>query len=198
MKKNIRREKLGEFMLKINYLWRKKYLWLFLSISLVGTLMLGLLFKAKLNELLVFNTLIVIFWYSRETMDLKRISNKQIERLRIEHKTNLRPYLRLQKGGERGLILVNEGKGVAVNLRPVYKNDGETREFLKVPAMAAAPGSITESFIPKDLGLELDPSVAEFTIEIAYNDIEKRNYLAVFKSNTLFNDGFEIIEQKEV
>lgn len=191
-------KKLEEIKLKIIYFWKKKYLWIFLGISLLGSLLLRFLFEAKLNDLLIFNTLIVIIWYSRETMDLKQISNKQIDRLRIEHKTNLRPYLRLQKGGNTGLILVNEGKGIAVNLRPVYKSNNQKRELLKIPAMSSSPGSITESFVPKNSGLELDPSAKEFTIEIAYNDIEKRNYLAVFKSNTLFNDGFEIIKQEEI
>lgn len=182
---------------KIYFIWRKKYLELFLVITAIGTFILPF-FQSKLNDFLIFYTLVVLLWYTRETMDLKRNSNKELDRLRIEHKTNLRPYLRLQKGGNRGLILVNEGKGVAVNLRPTYKGYGTTREFLRIPAMAAAPGSVTESFVPRDPDLDLDPSVAQFSIEVSYNDIEKRNYLAVFNSNSLFNDGFEIIKQEEV
>jgi len=190
-------KKLDEIKEKMTYIWRKEYLWFFGGIAFIGSLLL-IIFKVKFNDFLVYNTLIVIFWYSRETMDLKRISNKQIEYLRKEHKTNLRPYLRLQKGGGKGLILVNEGKGVAVNLRPIYKDNRTTKELLKIPAMAASPNSFTESFIPSGFDLELDPSVAKFTIQVAYNDIEKRNYLAIFKSNILFNDGFEIIGQEEV
>lgn len=185
------------FLRILDFTWRKKYLWLIFCAGLIGALYLIITGSSK-NDHLIFYTLLAIFWYSRETMDLKQISNKQTERLRIEHKTNLRPYLRLQKGGERGLILVNEGKGVAVNLRPVYKNDSVSRGFLMIPAMAAAPGSITTSFVPAGVGLELDPSVANFTVEINYKDIEDRNYFAQFKSNPLFNDGFEIIKQKEV
>src|SRR6266404_4823371 len=162
---------------KINFIWRKKYKQTFIIVGIVGTPILYFL-CASISDYLLFYTLVVIFWYSRETMDLKQIANKQTQHLRIEHKTNLRPYLRLQKGGMRGLILVNEGKGVAVNLKSEYKGYGVTREFLKIPAMAAAPQSKTESFVPQNSDLDLDPSVTEFTIEITYNDIENRNYRA--------------------
>ncbi len=188
-------KKLGEF---VNFIWRKKYPETFVAIAIVGTLVFPCL-GAKLNDFLIFYTLLAVLWYTRETMDLKRNSNKELYYLRVEHKTNLKPYLRLQAGGNRGLILVNEGKGVAVNLRPKYKsNIGGNRDLLKIPAMAAAPNSVTESFVPKGSDLELNPNLLGFTIEIAYNDIEGRNYLVVFKSNPLFNDGFEIIKQEEV
>lgn len=194
-----RNKKLPPFWCEIDFLWRKKYIWLILYLAILGALIINIFLKVTLNDYLVYFTFWVVFWYSRETMDLKQISNKQTEHLRIEHKTNLRPYLRLQKGGERGLILVNEGKGVAVNLRPIYKNDGGvTREFLQIPAMAAAPGSWTESFVPIGFDLGLNPSIGNFTVEINYNDIEERNYYVVFKSNPLFNDGFEIIRQEEI
>ena len=187
-------DKISSFM---NYAWKKRYLRLFFGVAIIGTAVLVAL-SAKLSDYLLFYTLVVVFWYSRETMDLKQISNKQVERSRTEHKTNLRPYLRLQKGGERGLILVNEGKGIAVNLRPVYKSKEVIREFLKIPAMAAAPNSITQSFVPRGFGSELDPGIASFEVEVKFNDIEKRNYIAVFKSNNLFNDGFEIHKQEEI
>lgn len=181
----------------IKELWEKKYLEVLIGVAIIGSLLLVCLSSSSLNDVLLFITLIVLIWYSRETMDLKKISNKQSDRMRIEHKTNLKPYLRLQKGGERNLIIVNEGRGVAVNLRPVYKSAEISREFLRIPAMSAAPNSSTKSFVPIGHGLELDPSVEKFIIEVAYNDIEKRNYIAIFQSNPLFNDGFEILEQKE-
>jgi len=180
---------------KISFIWQKKYKEALVLIAVIGSIIMGLFFCASLNEILLFITLVVIFWYSRETMDLKQISNKQINHLRIEHKTNLRPYLRLQKGGNTGLILVNDGKGVAVNLRPMYKG-AVSKEFLRIPAMSVS--GVTQSFVSKYLGLELNPVKANFNIEIAYKDIENRNYIAIFKSNPLFNDGFEILKQEEV
>lgn len=183
---------------KINFIWRKKYLWLFLGIALFGSLLLKLLSRASLNDLLLFNTLIAILWYSRETMDLKRIANKQTDHLRIEHKTNLRPYLRLQKKtGENKLQLVNEGEGVAVNLRSIYKKSGQEVRLPGITAMTAAPNSVTEGLTPARLGINFD-SDENCLIEIKYNDIEGRNYHAIFKRNSDYNDKFEIIEQKEI
>lgn len=182
----------------LNFQWRKKYIRMFLAVALFGTPVI-LYIDFKLNNLFIFYTLIVVIWYSRETMDLKRISNKELKELRKQYVTSIRPYLRLQKNaGESRLQLVNEGKGVAVDLQSVYTRDGQKTQLLGVTAMAASPGSVTESFTPRSLGLELDPSAADFLIETTYEDIEGRKYIAVFKSNTLFNDGFEIMKQEEI
>lgn len=131
-------------------------------------------------------------------MDLKQIANKQTNHLRIEHKTNLRPYLRLQKKtGENILQLVNEGKGVAVNLRSVYKKGANIVQLPGITAMAAAPNSFTDGLTPARLGIDFD-SDDDCLIEIKYNDVEERNYRAVFKRNSDYNDKFEIVEQEEI
>lgn len=182
---------------KIFFIWRKKYLELFLFIAVAGTFLL-LFFQPRLNDFLLFYTLIVLLWYTRETMDLKRNSNKELYSLRIEHKTNLRPYLRLQKKtGENKLQLVNEGKGVAVNLRSVYKKDSLKVQLPGITAMASAPNSFTEGLTPARLGIDFD-SDEDCLVEINYNDVEGRNYRAIFKRNADYNDKFEIMEQKEV
>lgn len=179
-------------------IWRKKYLHLFTVMAFLGTWLLWQFFKASLSDLLLFNTLVAILWYSRETMDLKQISNKQIYQLRQEYKTNLRPYLRLQKKeGENKLQLVNEGTGVAVNLRSFYKANGNQIKLPGITAMAAKPNSVTEGLTPARLGIDFD-SDKNCLIEINYNDIEGRNYHAIFKRNPDYNDKFEILEQKEI
>lgn len=183
---------------KMNSIWGKKYLELFFCLALFGSLLLKILFWANLNELLIFNTLIAILWYSRETMDLKKIASRQVDRLRVEHKTNMRPYLRLQKKeGENKLQLVNEGKGVAVNLRSLYKKGDQEIKLPGITAMAATPNSITEGLTPARLGIDFD-SDQDCIVEIKYNDIERRNYHAIFKRNSDYNDKFEIVEQKEI
>lgn len=190
-------EKLNIFLRLLDFIWRKKYLWLLFCVGLISSLYLIITESSK-NDHLIFYTLLVIFWYSRETMDLKQISNKQTERLRIEHKTNLRPYLRIQKKeGENKILLVNEGKGVAVNLRSTYKRNNYKVELPGITAMAAAPGSFTEGLTSSKLGINFD-SDEECIIEIFFNDIEMRNYHAIFKRNFDYNDKFEIIEQKEI
>jgi len=72
-------KKLGE---KISFIWRKKYPEMFAVIALLGTPAL-FYFGSQINDYLIFYTLVAILWYSRETMDLKQISNRQTERLRI-------------------------------------------------------------------------------------------------------------------
>ena len=183
---------------KINYIWSKKYKEFFIVAALLGSVVIKFFFYANLSDFLLFYTLIAVLWYSRETMDLKNISNKQIYHLRVEHKTNMRPYLRLQKKeGENKLQLVNEGKGVAVNLRSFYKKQGKEIILPGITAMAAAPNSVTEGLSPARLGINLD-SVEDYKIEIKYRDIEGRNYHAIFKRNSDYNDKFDIFEQKEV
>lgn len=183
---------------RIHNIWRKKYFEFFIMMAIIGSGLFWYFLKASLSDLLLFNTLVAILWYSRETMDLKQISNKQIYQLRQDYKTNLRPYLRLQKKeGENKLQLVNEGKGVAINLRSVYKNDKQKVRLPGITAMAAAPNSVTEGLTPARLGIDFD-SDADCLIEINYNDIEWRNYRATFKRNSDYNDKFEILEQKEV
>lgn len=182
----------------VNNIWRKKYLQLFIAMSLIGSGVLWYFAKASLSDLMLFNTLVAILWYSRETMDLKQISNKQIYQLRQDYKTNLRPYLRLQKKeGENKLQLVNEGTGVAVNLRSFYKANGSQFKLPGITAMAAKPSSVTEGLTPARLGIDFD-SDKDCLIEINYNDIEGRNYHAIFKRNPDYNDKFEILEQKEI
>lgn len=187
---------LNIFLGILDFIWRKKYLWLIFGAGLIGALYLIVTNSSK-NDHLIFYTLLVIFWYSRETMDLKQISNKHIDRLRVEHKTNLRPYLRLQKKtGENKLQLVNEGKGIAVNLRSIYKRGKQKVHLPGITAMAAAPGSVTEGLTPARLGIDFD-SNEDCLVEIKYNDIEGRNYHAIFKRNSDYNDKFEIVEQRE-
>jgi len=157
------------------------------------------------TPLALFLTLLAIIWYSWETRQLKietrrlsRSAASEVQMLVKQNITSIRPYLRLQKAAvAHHLQLINEGKGIAVNLTPLYRKDSKEIPLLKIPAMAAAPGSITTSFVYDDFREELDPVVAEYKIEITYEDIEGRVYTAIFQSDNSFNDGFKIVSQKE-
>ncbi len=92
---------------------------------------------------------------------------------------------------------MNEGKGVAVNLRSVYEGGVDSIKLPGITAMAAAPDSVTEGLTPARLGIDFESDV-DCSIKIDYNDIEGRNYRVVFKRSSDYNDRFEIIEQKEV
>ncbi len=87
-------------MKKLNYLWKKKYVNLLFAIG--GLLSFALLFTqviwlkklpnygSYVSDYLLLWTGIIIIWYTRETRDLKRISNKQLEESR---KTRLNDFL---------------------------------------------------------------------------------------------------------
>lgn len=151
-----------------------------------------------LTSFILWFTAFVLIRYTKETYWLKVLAQEQTDHLKIEHKTNLRPYLRLQKKtGENKLQLVNEGKGVAVNLRSTYRKGEQAVQLPGITAMAAAPGSVTEGLTPARLGIDFD-SDDDCLIEIKYNDVEELNYRAVFKRNSDYNDKFEIVEQKEI
>lgn len=148
--------------------------------------------EISLQGIVLWLTVFVILRYTKETYWLKKIAQEQ-------YITSIRPYLRLQWETTGNLVLVNEGKGVAVNLQPTFKKDREKYPLLQIPAMAAAPGSQTRSFVPSSFVLPLDPNLKnnEYIIEVAYTDIEQRSYIAIFKTNTRVNDSFEIIKQEE-
>lgn len=135
-------------------------------------------------------TAFIILRYTKETYYLKKLAQKQ-------NITSIRPYLRLQKKtGENKLQLVNEGKGVTVNLRSVYKKDNQQTQLPHITAMAAAPNSVTEGLTPSSLGIDFD-SDEDCLIEIEYEDIEGRQYYVIFKRNADYNDKFEIVKQQE-
>lgn len=146
-----------------------------------------------LSGFILWFTAFAILRYTKETYYLKKLSQKQ-------NITSVRPYLRLQWEATKNLVLVNEGKGVAVNLRPIFKKGNNQRRLIQISAMAASPGSQTRSFIPNNFQPPLDPNLNfnKYLIEIAYTDIEKRQYIAIFETDTNFNDEFKIIRQEEI
>lgn len=146
--------------------------------------------KDTIQALVFWFTAFVIVRYTKETYHLKKLAQKQ-------NITSIRPYLRLQKkAGENQLQLVNEGKGVSVNLRSVYKKGDQEILLPGITAMAAAPGSFTEGLTPARLGINFDSDI-DCSIEINYEDIEGRKYYAIFKRNAEYNDKFEIVKQRE-
>lgn len=147
----------------------------------------------NLNDLLSFEvfwfTAFVITRYTKETFYLKKLAQEQ-------NITNIRPYLRLQWQTDSILVLVNEGQGVAVALKPEYRANEQVTKLLEITAMAAAPNSSTTSFIPKGFDMP-NPETHSYEIKIRYQDIESRRYVARFKTNVNFNDKFQIITQRE-
>ncbi len=194
-----------------SYQWRKKYRqWLFWIGFLVGPVVW---YFSSFSDALLFITAVIVFWYTRETFDLKQISNKQLKESRKQADMQLRPYLRLQwnDGDAKNVYdIVNEGEGLALNV--VFKSmrfqDQDIPSVYQIksrPLIAKSkPTTVTvdelnntdnivqgigikgylESWIPKG-----------HFIQVTYDDVESRKYKAVFQSDPSYNDKFKIVEQ---
>lgn len=161
----------------------------------------------KISTLILFITFLSICWYSWETLKLRREAQKQ-------NTTSIRPYLSVQwevptaeqKDREKikeGLVLINSGKGVAVdiNIKSLFDCPKESEgfeksiNFYKVPALKL--GGFTRSFIDKEKINLLRPLWdGYYTLEVSFLDIENNPYYAIFRVSLAYNDKFEIVEQK--
>ncbi len=151
-------------------------------------------FLIILANLLLFWTLIVIFWYSYETLRLRRESQKQ-------NVTSIRPYLNLYWSKSRQkLIIRNIGKGIAVGVsvklldypKDFYYDQAIFHKVLALSSGGGETGNFTDSH-----RLLSPMSGISYSIEVLFTDMEGNHYRAIFKTNTDYNDKFEIIEQKE-
>jgi hypothetical protein len=194
-----------------------KAILLVIIFSIVGTIgIISIFFITNFNQntsavitaCLLYLTFVVVIWYSWETRQLKIETRRLRKWASADHEiskkqsiTDIRPYLRLQMTNTTTFLqLVNEGKGVAVNLEPIYIKGKIRKPLLRIPAMAAAPNSNTINFVPYELArsVNLDPEIAYYMILVNYEDIEGRKYEAIFQSDKDYNDKFSIISQDEV
>lgn len=186
-------KKLGQIILKISYLWRKKYLLLFFGASLLGTLLFWRFFEANLNDLLIFNTLIAILWYSRETMDLKRNSNKEIKMLREAEMNKMMPILlfregaRLHKDGNLSDFQIrNIGSGVAKDIKVILASVEVEGNFNLAPVDSR---QIKVENHKENIVDSIKQSPNKIYMEIRYKDIYERRFRTVEIIFTRDNDG---------
>ncbi len=180
-------------------------------------------FAEKIQATTLFLTGVVIFWYTRETYDLKCIQNKQIEETRRQTELQQRPFLRLEwntyplstEGYLTGkdisrryttyhhqLILVNTGFGVAVNveINISLKNIKLVpKPFFKTVTAISSNGGKTQIFDAYDkeeLREILDPTREgnSYEVTIHYKNLEKTSYKQVFKTSPNHNDAFEVTD----
>lgn len=159
---------------------------------------LDLKVNEKINLCILWFTALMIFWYSYETLRLRKESQKQ-------NTTSIRPYLSLLwRGEKREMVIRNIGKGVAVDVDVKlleYPRDlvgfDKGFVFLKIPALT--PGGSTTEFLDNHrhfwpvMGSEEE---SFYSLVFSFSDIEGNPYYAIFKANIGYNDKFEIIEQK--
>ncbi len=196
---------------KINHQWKKRYReWLFV-VGLIGT---GISwYCSSFSNALLFLTAVIVFWYTRETFDLKQISNKQISETRKQADMQLRPYLRLQwnNGDAKNVYdIVNEGEGLALDVafKPMKFKDQDvpsTYQIKSRPLIAKSkPTTVTVDELNSVDNISQGISIKGYLegciprghlIQATYKDIENRKYEVVFQSDPSYNDQFKIVEQ---
>lgn len=101
------------------------------------------------------------------------------------------------------IILVNEGNGVAVNVKfaPFIRpsdSDGEMIKFKTVTAMSSKGGQTTLVIMAENYNISnLDPQkqgTKPYEIWIKYSDLEGQQYEQKFESSKEHNDGYQVLE----
>jgi hypothetical protein len=182
-----RRNDLCSIQQHLDFIWRKRYepLIIFVtSIIILSIIFIELLTKNSVNleasqkiyDVILTITGAIIFWYSRETADLKDISNKSIKELRKQIFLEQRPFIRLQWINDDGIRIINEGFGIAATKS--YTDAGfedaglsNAQEFLDI-------------FKPSD----------GYKIDVRYSDVAGNKYSQIFIANIKLNDKYELLE----
>jgi hypothetical protein len=198
----------------IDFVWRKRYKQLIFTITIllilfiifVGTVTGGKITigsSQKIYDIIILITAGIIFWYSRETADLKDISNKSIKESRKQVFLEQRPFIRLQwldkiRMGNYGIRIINEGLGIAVNILLKVEERPEIKR--SIIAGEKASKSYTDAGF-EDAGLENDQEFLDifkpnkvYKINVLYLDVVGNKYSQLFITNDKLNDKFELLE----
>lgn len=196
---------------QIFYFWRKKYklaLFIFAILIVIFIVFIECITNnsikiessQKIYDIVLALTGIVIFWYSRETADLKDISNKTIKELRKQVFLQQRPFIRLQwlTLENFGIRIINEGQGTAVNLFIKAKNKPVIHRTI-VAAEIASKSYTDAGFADANLKNDDDfekifsPSRI-YKLKVKYKDIAGNDYCQIFQTDKELNDKFELLE----
>jgi hypothetical protein len=200
--------------ISVNHQWEKQYRKWLLAVGVVGGLIIWHL--SNFSNALLFVTGVIVFWYTRETFELKQISNEQLEETREQTDLQIMPYLRLQWNNDRDKYvydIVNEGEGLAIDVEFASMKflDQKIESDYKIksrPLIAKSkPTTVTTdelndtNNIVQGVGIKgyLERKIAlGHYIEAKYKDVKDRKYKVVFQSDASYNDRFKIVEQKRI
>jgi hypothetical protein len=195
----------------VTFLWRKKYKHI-IGIACVILILLILFIGIVTNEKILINwsdkiyysilllTAGVIFWYSRETADLKDISNKSIKELRKQVFLQQRPFIRLQWLAQEnfGIRIINEGSGIAVNLSIMADKKPTINRSIVAAEKACksfTDAGFADAGLPTDQDFEKIYSPTQlYNLAVNYSDIAGNKYSQEFRTNASLNDKFELTE----
>ena len=161
------------------------------------------IFLSLTQSLILFETAIAIFWYTRETFDLKAIQQKQLKLERKLGNISVMPYLQLHAKltQENVLEISNSGQGLAKNIRlTFYYNDTEN-EVKTVPVIAPGDTFQFESIYFGDLfddlgSIIIDEGSSIIAVKGSYEDYLDRKYLLELESSVNNADVFKVLKQE--
>ncbi len=167
-------------------------------------------FSSALPSLILWLTAISVFMYTRETRDLKLVTQKQLEEDRRATSLSVRPFIRLQwsnissydSGNSEGLYhikVINEGAGAAIKLILSFSHTSKKfsstiiagqRVYLPVtePNYKDFEYDDEASFLS-----DISPEDKNYNITVKYQNILGKEYQQTFKANSQLADKFEII-----
>lgn len=199
---------------KLHFIWRKKYKELIVATT--GLAVLAIVWvdqafnitleaKDELSSIVLLVTAATVFWSTRETFDLKGISNKQLEAHNITEMNRLSPIIVITRGvlhkdGKLDAELRNIGKGIAQNVRiqihsvdvwgprviPVHEKGDNDMRF----GISENKDSLVQAINAKS-------PPESMSIEIKYDDIFGRLYRTVgIKMNPDGNGVYHVATEK--
>lgn len=174
-------------------------------------------FSDKLQTAILFATGAVIYWYTKETFDLKQVQQKQLKEIRKQTDYEIRPFLRLQYNKDSNSIftIANDGRGLAKDVVFEENSMGPVGHVLKFtiasrPVISAgghtnvSVGELKERCsgvicIGGDIGRHIGRYIGNgFLVKAVYADVVGRRYEVIFQSDLSYNDGFKVIRQDRV
>ena len=160
-----------------------------------------------INTIILWITAIVILKYTKETYDLKKLSNKQLTESRKQTFLSLRPFIRLQwREKESQIRIINEGYGIAIDIELKFNHDnnGIIRRSIicgEKSSKSYTDADFTEIEKAKDIIGDIDtfkakysPDIITYSIDVKYKDITGNIYNQKFVTDENLNDKYRLLE----
>lgn len=157
---------------------------------------------------ILFVTFIAILQYTKETLWLKRVTQKQLNENRKSFYIQLRPFIRLQWSNQSWyregakdwhIKIINEGDGIAIDCKISFSHSTKN-DYRAIIAAEKAFKSVTETNYT-DLGFSdyndylnnFSPIQKIYRVTLEYKDIANLTYKQSFVTDSRVNDKFRLL-----